>query len=165
MTVVPSPPAPAPTEASPATDFQVETKFIALPRPGGNGKPLALKIRAVSIVDLIKAMDGVPELNQAPAGAGTTLEKAREIIVQSEGPNRRIAALGIVEPAFSFDQREAGKAFWGDVHAENAGFAIKEILEFSGLAPAPTQAQAEAATFRGVDAGEGLGAGAAGGNG
>jgi hypothetical protein len=139
---------------SPVTDFEVETIVVDLPRRTTSGKTLAVKLRAVPTVEIIKALDGVPELNRA---AGTpdeaTFAQAREAIVQSEGPNRKIAALAIMEPPFSFgDAPEAGKAFWGNVHAENQAFIIKTILEFSGFGTPATPAQAQASSFRSVDA-------------
>jgi hypothetical protein len=154
----------SPGPPSPVSDFVVETAVVELPRKGVGGKTLAVKIRSVSTVEIVKALQGVPELNRGPGGSETTLEQAREIIVNSEGPNRKLAQLGIIEPAFSFgDAPEQGKAFWPDLHSTNQAALIQAILEFSGWGQPATPAAAEAESFRGVVAPEGVGSGGAGG--
>jgi hypothetical protein len=138
-------------------DFaEPETKIINLPRKGKGGKALSLLIRAVPAVEIIKALDGIPELRKGADAEGTaerTFAQVRELLVQQDAPNRRIAELGIVEPQFWFGKEsEPGKAPWGNVHTENAAFAVAQIMDLSGLTggPAPTPAQAQAAEFRGV---------------
>lgn len=142
-----------PTGASPAEDFaERETKLIALPRLGANGKALSVLIGAVPTIDLVRAMDGVPELNK---GAGEAVqqsfERVRGLLLEQERPQQAIAALGVVDPPLSFGgEPEAGKAPWRNIHGENQAFIIAEIMTLSGFGPAKTGAAVQAETFRPV---------------
>lgn len=120
-------------QASAASDFTRETKLVELPRQQ-NGKTLAVEIGAVPLPELIVALEGVPGATAAPDPTQTrTFAEIRESIVASIEPSKRVAALGLLAPAFSFDERESGKAFWGDVQSENQAFIITQIMTLSGL--------------------------------
>jgi hypothetical protein len=159
-------------KTSPASDFAApETKLFDLPRPGAGGKVLTVQIRTVPPIDLITAMEGVPELNQAavPDLSGTatpekSFEAMRQTLLEQEAPQRKIVALAVLDPVFTFETPpEAGKAPWRNLHSDNQLALIAEIMDFSGFskkpaAPGPAAAPAtpaEAATasaesFRGV---------------
>jgi len=143
-------------QVSTAADFaEPETKIITLPRPGPGGKLFVLRIRAVPATGLLKALDGIPELQQAPGvSAERTFAQVRELLLQQEAPTKRVAELGIVEPRFYFgDTPEEGKAPWANLHTVNAAYAVEQIMELSGLTGGPaTPAAAAAAEFRGVAA-------------
>ena len=153
-----------PTIATPADFAEPETKVIELPRPTTGGKVLAVKIRAVPIPDLLRALDGVPELAR---GAGHKEEKTfaqmRELLLQQQGPNEAVALLGVVEPVFAFSKDEPpldGMAPWRNVHSENQQFIISEIMELAGLTDGKKDEAAAAATrFRGVAGNAAVGAG------
>jgi hypothetical protein len=157
-------------KTSPASDFAApETKLFDLPRPGAGGKVLTVQIRTVPPIDLITAMEGVPELNQAPvpdlSGTATpakSFEAMRQVLLEQEAPQRKIVALAVLDPVFTFETPpEAGKAPWRNLHSDNQLALIAEIMDFSGFSKKPAPAAtapatpAEAATasaesFRGV---------------
>jgi len=147
--------------ASAAADFaQPESKEITLPATQ-NGKTVTVKIRAVPVVKLLQALDGIPQLAKPPGGSeGTTFEQARSVIVEQDGPMRKVAQAGVVEPKFSIDGNpKPGEADWDNVRFENQKFIVSEIMDFSGLTatvkvepPGPAEAAAQAGEFRGVAA-------------
>jgi hypothetical protein len=141
-----------PSAPSPVADFaEAETKLVALPRAGAGGKALAVLIRAVPTIDLVKAMEGVPDLNRSESGSDVqSFEAVRGLLLRNEGPQQRIAELGIVEPKFFFGEPEEGKAPWRNVHGENQAAIVAAIMDLSGFGPAKTGAAVEAETFRGV---------------
>jgi hypothetical protein len=146
---------------STAADFaQPESKEIALPVTQ-NGKTVTVRIRAVPVVKLIQALEGIPQLAKGPSDAGgTTFEQARAIVVEQDGPMRKVAALGLVDPKFSIEgDPQPGEADWNNVRFENQKFIVSQIMDFSGLsggdappAPAAKEAAAQADEFRGVAA-------------
>lgn len=133
-----------PLEVSRVTDISRESTMIALPVPQG-GKTLVLKVQSVPIVALMAALDGIPGANAAPSASATkTFAEIRAEIVRADGPSRAVAELGIVEPAFSFVEREDGKAFWDDLLPKNQAAAIEGIMAASGMDGGASQ---QAATF------------------
>lgn len=141
-------------KGSPASDFaEVETTLITLPRAGAGGKALSVVIRAVPVIELIAAMEGVPELNQGEStDAPKSFEQVRALILQQQKPQERIAAAGVVDPPLSFgDAVEADKAPWRNIHSENQAFIVKAIMDESGFGATPAKgAASQAATFREV---------------
>ena len=122
-----------PLEVSRAADITRETLVIALPVAQG-GKTLAVKIGAVELVDILGALDGLPGANVAPAeGRTKPFAEVRAEAIQSVGPAKKIAMLGLLEPAFAFDEREDGKAYWGDLTTKNQGAVVEGIMALSGL--------------------------------
>lgn len=137
--------------STPADFAEPETAVIDLPRPGSGGRSLVVKIRAVSPVELVKAMDGVPGLAKPGAGGEkVSFEEARQAIIANDGPSRRVVALGVVEPAFYFGEPEEGKAPWDNVHGKNQAAIVKAIMDLSGFGEEPGGAAAKAAEFRDV---------------
>src|SRR6185369_16657619 len=124
---------------STAADFaQPESKEIALPVPQ-NGKSVTVRIRAVPVIRLLQALEGIPQLGKAPDGSdATTFEQARAMVVEQDGPMRKVAALGVVDPKFSIDGNpKPGEADWDNVRFENQKAIVSAIMDFSGLtAPA-----------------------------
>lgn len=118
-------------KVSAVADFARETRVVALPRPMG-GRALVLEVGAVPVLDLIAALDGIPSA-QTPSDGKRTWEDVKRDLQAAAEPSKRVASLGIVAPEFSFDAREDGKAFWGDVHPENQAFIIDQITSLSGL--------------------------------
>jgi len=116
---------------SAAADFARETRVVALPRPQG-GRVLVVEVGAVPVLDLIAALDGIPTA-QTPKAVTRTWEEVKAELQAAAEPSRRVAALGIIAPEFTFTAREDGKAFWGDVHPENQAFIIDQITALSGL--------------------------------
>jgi phage pi2 protein 07 len=138
-------------KVSTAADFaEPETKLLELPRKGPLGKTLVVRIRAVPVDELLVALEGIPELQQAGTGDAAkdkSFNQARELILAQVLPKRRIAKAGIVEPVFVFGPDEAG-AQWSNLHSENQEAIVNEIMEFSGLTGKGQAEKAEA--FRGV---------------
>lgn len=131
--MAPTPGSIAPLEVSRAADITREVQIVALPALQG-GKPIVVKVAAVEIIELLAALEGVPNANAAPAaGRVVAFSEVREGIIQSAGPSKKVAALGLIEPAFAFEQREDGKAYWGDLLMENQAAVIAAIMELSGL--------------------------------
>lgn len=123
----------APLTVSRAADIVRERLTIALPVAQG-GNVIVVEIGAVEVPELMAAMDGVPGANSAPSAERVkTLAEAREEILQFAGPSKRVAALGLIAPEFSFEAREDGKAYWGDLLGENQGAVIAAIMNLSGL--------------------------------
>ena len=142
-----------PKPVSSAADFaEPETLEVDLPRPGAGGKRLSVRVRAVPPVELVQAMEGVPELNRGDNAAGQqTFEQARAAILANALPTQRVVALGCVEPEFYFGEPEEGKAPWKNVHGENQAAIVKAIMDLSGFgSPAPGGAAQAAAEFRPV---------------
>lgn len=144
---------------SPASDFaEPETTVVQLPRKGAGAKDLFVKIRAVAPVDLVQAMEGVPDLGAAPSEKSKSWDSVRELILSNEKPQQRVVAAGVIEPMFWFDTPEDGKAPWKNVHAENQAFIVRSIMDISGFGvPVPGSPAAKAESFRGVAADEGVG--------
>ena len=141
-------------KASPATDFaEPETKFLDLPRPGSRGQVLTVQIRALQPIDLIRAMEGVPQLNRATGSPGVaqSFEEMRQALLQQDGPQRRIAEMGVLDPKFSFgDAPEEGKAPWSNVHGENQAAIVAGIMDLSGFSEKKGGGQPAAESFRDV---------------
>jgi hypothetical protein len=142
-------------KTSPASDFAApETKLFDLPRPGAGGKVLTVQIRTVPPIDLITAMEGVPELNQAPvpdaSGTATpakSFEAMRQTLLEQEAPQRKIVALAVLDPIFTFETPpEVGKAPWRNLHSDNQLALIAEIMDFSGFSKKPAPAATAPAT-------------------
>jgi len=114
-------------------DFERETRVITLPRPTTTGKKLVVKIGHVGQADWFTALEGIPEIAEADRSKITEAQ-ARQFITSSEGPTRKLAALGIVEPEFSYGtEPEAGKAWWGHLHRENQDAVINALRDLSGI--------------------------------
>ena len=140
-----------PKQVSSAADFaEPETVEFDLPRPGPGGKVLTVRLRAVPPVELVQAMEGVPDLNRAEGAEQQSFEQARSVILQNAKPTERVVALGVVEPQFCFGEPEEGKATWKNVHGENQAAIVKAIMDLSGFG-ASGGAQAAAGEFRRVD--------------
>ena len=145
----------APLVVSRAADIKRQRQVLELPI-AQDGVTIVIEIGAVPVPQLMGAMDGVPGANAAPSAERVkTLAEAREEILQFDGPSKRVAALGILAPEFSFDAREDGKAFWDDLIGENQGAAIAAIMELSGLKGGAAK---QAGTFP-PGAGDGAGVG------
>lgn len=142
-----------PKPVSSAADFaEPETLDFDLPRPGAGGRVLTVRLRAVPPVELVQAMEGVPELSRGDnAAQQQTFEAARSTILANALPTQRVVALGCVEPQFYFGEPEDGKAPWKNVHGENQAALVKAIMDLSGFgSPAPGGAAEKAAEFRPV---------------
>jgi hypothetical protein len=146
---------------SPAADFaQPESKEITLPATQ-NGKAVTVRIRAVPVVRLLKALEGIPQLSRGENSSSTTFEQARGLIAEQDVPMRKVAEAGILAPKFVFDGSEpkVDEASWDNVRFENQKFIVSEIMDFSGFTatvtvdpPGPVEAAAQAEEFRGVAA-------------
>lgn len=144
---------------SPVADFaQPESKEITLPATQ-NGKTVSVLIRAVPVVKLLQALDGIPQLAKPADGAGgTTFSDARAIIAEQDAPMRKVAAAGILSPKFAFNgSPKPDEADWDNVRFENQKAIVSAIMDFSGLtepanqpAPSAAEAAAQAEDFRGV---------------
>ena len=144
---------------SPVADFaQPETKEVTLPVTQ-NGKSVSVLIRAVPVVKLLQALDGIPQLSKPADGAGgTTFQDARALIAEQDGPMRKVAAAGIVAPKFAFNGNpKQDEADWDNVRFANQQAIVSAIMDFSGFtgppgAPAPAAGEAaqQAEEFRGV---------------
>lgn len=117
-------------EASKATSVQRKTDHVQLPVEQDGGA-IVLRIGAVPKLAIIEALDGLPS-SEGVAAVDGTWSRLREVVLGSVRPEQRLAALGIIEPEFTFEAREEGKAYWDDLLAENQGFVIKAIMDLSG---------------------------------
>jgi hypothetical protein len=99
-----------------------------------DGATIVLKIGAVPTLQVIEALDGIPGANVGPESdqEKKSFAEMRETFVKSVRPTALLASRGILEPEFSFDGREDGKAFWDDLVTENQAFVVSEILKLSG---------------------------------
>lgn len=132
--MAPVPNAPAALEVSRPADIKRATQVLQLP-VAQDGATIVVKIRAAKIAALFAELEGVPGLNEAPSPNRTrTFAEAREQLLASLAPSRRIAELGLIEPPFSFgDVPEDGKAWWDDLVADNQAAVIEAIMSLSGL--------------------------------
>lgn len=122
-----------PLEVSRPSDIVRESALVSLPTMQG-GKTIVVRVQAVPVVDLLAALDGIPGANAAPSpSAVKTFAEIRADIIKADGPSRAVAALGLIEPDFAFDQREGGKAFWGDLLPANQAAVIEAIMTASGM--------------------------------
>lgn len=117
-------------EVSGADAVKRKTALVALPVEQDGGV-IVLRLGAVPKLAIIEALDGIPGTDGG-ATADEGWARVRDTVRGSVAPEQRLAALGIVEPAFSFGEREEGKAYWDDLLAENQGFVIKSIMDLSG---------------------------------
>lgn len=107
---------------------QRKEKLITLPEPTADGDEITIKIRQAYASDAWIGMGGMSSTVDPPVKGQKKLspEKSKAVV-------RRLAALGIVEPKFSFEAREDGAAFWDDLSVGNQLFVVNEILSFTGL--------------------------------
>jgi hypothetical protein len=132
--MAPMQPTAEPLVVSRSADIKRATKLVQLP-VAQDGVTIVVKVRAAKVAALLAELEGVPSLNAAPSPSRTrTFAEAREAILAQLAPSRRIAELGLIEPAFSFgDAPEDGKAWWDDLIADNQACVIEEIMSLSGL--------------------------------
>lgn len=122
-----------PLAVSRPSDITRETLTVALPVLQG-GKQIVVKVQAVPVVDLLAALEGLPGANAAPGPDRVKpFAEVRAELIQAAVPSRRVAALGLIEPDFSFDSREDGKAYWDDLLAKNQGAVVEAIMNVSGM--------------------------------
>jgi len=107
------------------------TRLIKLPEPQ-NGVEIVLRVGAVPKLAIIEALEGIPGVGGAVPATERKWEEVKETVKASARPEARLAELGIVEPAFSFGEREEGKAYWPDLLMENQGFVVAQVLDVSG---------------------------------
>lgn len=150
----------APLEVTRVTDIRRATQVVALPVPQ-DGVTIVVKVRAAKVAALLSELEGVPSLSAAPnTGQARSFAQAREEILASLVPSRRIAQLGLIEPPFSFgDAPEDGKAWWDDLVSDNQGAVIEAIMSLSGL-KGSAAAQAGGFSAGAVSDGAGSGVGA-----
>lgn len=110
-------------------DVRRATLVVKLPEPQ-NGLELVVRLGAADKLSVLEVMGGIPSAGGADAAAD--FEETRRRAVASAGIDRRIAEMVLVEPAFSFEEREDGKAFWGDLTMANQAAVVREGLALSG---------------------------------
>lgn len=125
-------------------DVQRQSRVVALPIQQ-NGRTIVLRLGAVRTETVLEAFDGIPGAVAPGAGPERTFAQAREALAKGVNPTRLLAAEGIMEPPFSFEQREDGKAFWDDLVEENKAAVVRELMELSGW---KADKSAAGATFR-----------------
>lgn len=155
--MAPAPTAPAALTVSRPADIKRATLILQLPVVQ-DGVTIVVKVWAAKIAALFAQLEGVPGLSDAPSGSRTrTFAEARENLLASLEPSRRIAEMGLIEPAFSFgDEPEDGKAWWFDLVGENQAAVIEAIMSLSGL---KGDAAKQAGTFPAGAVSEGTGSG------
>lgn len=140
------------------------TRLIALPfskKP--DGEPIVVKIKAQRPEAIISLLEGIPQEGGKAEGE-MTLAEVRRLLDEAKKPYQEIARMGLVAPAFSFGEREAGKAFWDDLHYRDQQHVSMAIVRLSGLMGGD-QEDADFATFPGGERGGGQDGGRNGGAG
>lgn len=105
------------------------TRLIQLPSQQ-NGVDIVLRIGARSKLEIMEIMGGIHGVAEEPGKR--SFDALLATVRDSIGPEKQLAALGIIEPAFSFEVREAGKVFWDDLTIDNQAHTVNQILDLSG---------------------------------
>lgn len=115
---------------TPAAEIGYRREEVELPESGPSGK-MTVAIRVLSAPELLAILGGFADMG---GGEEATLprEMAR-ILAKSEGPLVAVAREVLVDPAFSFEQREEGKAFWGDLAWPNKVAIFTAAQRLAGL--------------------------------
>lgn len=120
-------------QASSISDIGIRTEVIELPEPGPNG-PMFIELYVRSAAE-IQALIGEFQMDveESPKDVQSV---AREMAIIRSKSRPRLAHIAqdvIAAPPFSFEKREEGKAFWGDLSWVNQLAIFSSALRLAGL--------------------------------
>lgn len=117
--------------ASPVTAIGPVTKVIDLPEPGPLGA-ISIEIRKVHPAELLAKIGTLPSFEAGEKSYG--LDAVVSVMAKSKAPIAAVAEAVIVAPPFAFgDEREEGKAWWGNLSWLNQLAVFNEGMAFAGL--------------------------------
>lgn len=121
---------------SDASEFTAEEAVVELPRRNAAGKPLSVRIRALSRAQMLEVWKGMPS---ASIGGGADLAEFHEEVREKmrQDADKKVAeviAMGVVSPRFSFGaEAQDGDVPWDSLHVDNQAAIIQAIYHQSGL--------------------------------
>ena len=121
-------------QASSVVDIGFRRETIELPEPGPNGK-MSVTLRVLSAPEILALLGQFhEEIEPDPKEDREKLTREIAMVISKSRPRLAgIAAEVLLDPPFSFAQREEGKAFWGDLSWSNQVAVFKAALAFAGF--------------------------------